>query len=386
MEFDNMGFDEDDYDYDEDKAETSFIDEQEFQRTLNTQYKALDPLIGSDRETHKTSLMKMMMKQFFEINQEPIRSDSYKLPWELKEDEFGRPVFSIRTDKDYPLSYYRGNSRDAEINFYKLDTLQGKYGVDFVRKDLGIDDYQSHATRVRAGRKELSQLIAARDKIATEEIPIQDISSPQEAQNVIDAVDEYETAVKTVVETSFIDTPTKTIIGTQTKIDMREMNGILEAMTTEKGHIALALPDLNETNKNLAKEKGKLEEAIANNYEKKIIDDIKQPISNLEIERSGILEVINVNKEKLRSQVFRIKETIDRVLNKDTTLRERIRTLFREQGITIVSVLTAFGMIIGVIVETFIPSGSATTPPPPNKPSSGVKDWVKNNYQILVNY
>ena len=68
----------------------------------------------------------------------------------------------------------------------------------------------------------------------------------------------------------------------------------------------------------------------------------------MESERSARLEVINVNRDKIRGQVNRIKDTIHKILNEDTTLGERIKTLFREQGITIVSVLTAFGMIIGV--------------------------------------
>ena len=51
-----------------------------------------------------------------------------------------------------------------------------------------------------------------------------------------------------------------------------------------------------------------------------------------------------------------------------TTLRERLRILFREQGITIVSVLTAIGMIIGVIFKAVIRSGtiSGSTPPKPS--------------------
>ena len=87
----------------------------------------------------------------------------------------------------------------------------------------------------------------------------------------------------------------------------------------------------------------------------------------------------------MRSQINRIKETINKVYKEDTTLGERIRMLFREQGITIVSVLTAFGMIIGVIVEAVIPTtgGGATTPKPPQKDESGVKDWIKKTLQKL---
>ena len=46
-------------------------------------------------------------------------------------------------------------------------------------------------------------------------------------------------------------------------------------------------------------------------------------------------------------------ETIAKVLDKDTSLGEKIRTLFRELGITIASILTAIGIAIGVLVEAF---------------------------------
>ena len=36
------------------------------------------------------------------------------------------------------------------------------------------------------------------------------------------------------------------------------------------------------------------------------------------------------------------------------TLGERISTLFKEQGITIVSILTALGMTLGVLIEALL--------------------------------
>ena len=38
------------------------------------------------------------------------------------------------------------------------------------------------------------------------------------------------------------------------------------------------------------------------------------------------------------------------------TLGEKIRTLFRGQGITIASILMAIGMAIGVLVEALLPA------------------------------
>ena len=191
-----------------------------------------------------------------------------------------------------------------------------------------------------------------------------------------------ETLVKEI-ETSFIDLE-RDETGTQTDMTKREMDGILKAMASVKEEIANELAKLNETNKHLAKENTKLEQAKADNDEFQI-ERISSRIRDLESERSARLEVINVNRDKLRSQVNRIKDTINKILKEDTTLGERIKTLFREQGITIVSVLTAFGMIIGVIVETFIPTTGGTTSPskPPPKDATGVKDWIKKQLSNL---
>ena len=50
-------------------------------------------------------------------------------------------------------------------------------------------------------------------------------------------------------------------------------------------------------------------------------------------------------------------------LDKETgTLGERIRTLFKEQGITIVSILTALGMTPEVLIEALLGGPTMSTP------------------------
>ena len=83
------------------------------------------------------------------------------------------------------------------------------------------------------------------------------------------------------------------------------------------------------------------------------------------------------------------KETIAKVLDKDTSLGEKIRTLFREQGITIASILTAIGMAIGVLVAALLPgSGGAATASgggdPPPKDEKGLKEWVRSKLKALA--
>ena len=67
-------------------------------------------------------------------------------------------------------------------------------------------------------------------------------------------------------------------------------------------------------------------------------------------------------KGRSTSQITGIKETIAKVLDKDTSSAVKIRALFREKGITIASILTAIGIAIGVLVEALLPGvGTAGT-------------------------
>ena len=80
-------------------------------------------------------------------------------------------------------------------------------------------------------------------------------------------------------------------------------------------------------------------------------------------------------------------ETIAKVLDKDTSLGEKIRTLVREQGITIASILTAIGMAIGVLVEALLPGdgGAATASGGPSpKNEKGLKGWIRNKLKALA--
>ena len=71
---------------------------------------------------------------------------------------------------------------------------------------------------------------------------------------------------------------------------------------------------------------------------------VVERLRDLTDEISSHLEVAAANlRSAMQSQINRIRETISRILNEDTTLAERVRTLFREQGTAIGSILTALG-------------------------------------------
>ena len=98
---------------------------------------------------------------------------------------------------------------------------------------------------------------------------------------------------------------------------------------------------------------------------------------------------IDILKGEPSKQINQIKESITKFLDKETgTLGERIRTLFKEQGITIVSILTAVGMATGVLIEALLGSPTVSTTAS-GSTSSGdgkggrAREWIKNKLKAL---
>ena len=89
----------------------------------------------------------------------------------------------------------------------------------------------------------------------------------------------------------------------------------------------------------IAKERRKLEEfrEYPGVYDDAMREDIMKRIDDLNDELKVRQESIDLLKGRLKSQIMSFKETIAKVLDKGTSLAEKIRTLFREQGITIAS-------------------------------------------------
>ena len=118
-------------------------------------------------------------------------------------------------------------------------------------------------------------------------------------------------------------------------------------------------------------------------------EDITKRIDALNDELATRQESIDLLKGRLKNQITSFKETIAKVLDKDTSSGKKIRTLFREQGITIASILTAIGMAIGVVVEALLLGGGAATASggggePPPKDEKGFKGWIRSKLNALA--
>ena len=162
---------------------------------------------------------------------------------------------------------------------------------------------------------------------------------------------------------------------------LQELLGLDKQPRSIRGSLQVEVAKKVELEEHIIKERRKLEEVreYPGEYDDAMKEDITKQIDSLNDELAIRQESINLLKGRLKNQITSFKETIAKVLDKDTSLGEKIRTLFREQGITIASILKAIGMAIGVLVEAFLPGGggAATSGGPPPKDEKGLKEWVK---------
>ena len=170
---------------------------------------------------------------------------------------------------------------------------------------------------------------------------------------------------------------------------LRELLGLDKQLRTIRGSLKVEVATKVELEEHIAKERQKLEEfrEYPGVYDDAMKEEITKQIDALNDELATRQESIDLLKGRLKNQITSFKETIVKVLDKDTSLGEKIRTLFREQGITIASLLTAIGMAIGVLVEALLPGGAATASgggEPPPKDEKGLKGWIRSKLKALA--
>ena len=129
---------------------------------------------------------------------------------------------------------------------------------------------------------------------------------------------------------------------------LRELLGLDTQLRSIRGSLKVEVAKKVELEEHIAKEHRKLEEfrEYPGVYDDAMKEDSMKRIGALNDELETRQESIDLLKGRLKNQITSFKETIAKVLDKDTSLGEKIRTLFREQGITIASILTAIKMAI----------------------------------------
>ena len=248
------------------------------------------------------------------------------------------------------------------------------------------EDIQPHRTRYVKKRKELRKL----DGTLNERSKAIESSSTTDAE-AIEMIEmtskEIDTTVKDVEQdTSFIKPDDRDKL-----LPLRELEGLDKQLRTIKGSLKVAIAKPVDLKARIEHEERKLNEIQDSTYSDDQRDMIEGRIKKLrDDELNERNKEIDILKGEASKQINQIKESITRFLDKETgTLGERLRTLFKEQGITIVSILTAVGMAIGVLIEALLggPSLPATITSGSTSggdgKGSGAREWIKNKLKAV---
>ena len=116
---------------------------------------------------------------------------------------------------------------------------------------------------------------------------------------------------------------------------MREFLGIDKALQSIQGELLNNTSKVTEIDKRIKRDTKNLEE-VENHptYTAEQRQLYRDRLDDLNTENQARLEILSQNRKDLKTQVARIRQTIEKVLDQNISLAERIRTLFSEQGIT----------------------------------------------------
>ena len=160
-------------------------------------------------------------------------------------------------------------------------------------------------------------------------------------------------------------------------------------MRTISGSLRSAIAKSIAKQVDIDRENRKLEE-MANDetYSDEQREEVRARLQRFQDEQKTINDQIRILKGRYSNQIYQVRESIMKFLDKETgTLGERIRTLFKEQGITIISILTALGMTLGVLIEALLRGSTTSTPTSQSTTTSdkkgGARDWIKNKLKAL---
>ena len=227
---------------------------------------------------------------------------------------------------NYEGKDYRLTKKNNPNKFPSYNTLIQNYGTQFVRDVLGIISPEIPPEQ----RKELLKI----DKtIASTK------SSPELEESIeMQTVEQVQANIKNFLETS---TQTELALGPEGSLPYRELAGLDRSLRNMRTTVLKITSDREAKKATLRQLKDELKDELNNvlNVEDdSLLREKQEEIETLEEEIEVLDSVIREYDGKFRSQFQRINQTIDKMLNQDMTLGERIQTLFREQGLTIASV------------------------------------------------
>ena len=276
------------------------------------------------------------------------------------------------------------------------------FGKRFI-KDMGFDvDKPISGTKSKIPKKRMEQIEKYVDetddntKQFARELNNLPTTSEDNQDNIMlqDIINKNEIATDNsikLIETSLTEVSVEA--STQTGgITLRELEGLDRELRTISSSLRPAIAKSMAKQVDINKENRKLEE-MANDetYSDDQREEGRARLQRFQDEQKAISNQIRILKCRYSNQIYQIRESIMYFLDKETgTLGERIRTLFKEQGITIISILAALGMTLGVLIEALLGGPSTTSTPTSQSTTTtsdkkgGAREWIKNKLKALL--
>ena len=274
------------------------------------------------------------------------------------------------------------------------------FGKKFM-KDIGLDvDKPKSGTKSKIPQKRMEQIEQYIDEMYDNTKPfarkLNELPTTSEGNQdnsmLQDIITKNEIATDNsmkLIETTL--TATGEDASTQTSgLTLRELEGLDKELRTISGSLRSAIAKSIAKQVDIDRENRKLEE-MANDetYSDEQREEVRARLQRFQDEQEAINNQIRILKGRYSNQIYQITELIMKFLDKETgTLGERIRTLSKEQSITIVSILTALGMTLGVLIEALLGGPNATSTPTSQSTTTsdkkgGARGWIKNKLKVL---
>ena len=250
-------------------------------------------------------------------------------------------------------------------------------------RNLTYEDINPYDQRSKRAREEVMKLNENLDE-RSKAIESSSTTDAEAIEMIEVTSKDIDTTVKGVEQdTSFIEPSERDKL-----LPLRELEGLDKQLRTIKGSLKVAIAKRIDLEGRIKHEERKLNEIQDPKYSDDQRDMIEGRINKLRGELTERNKEIDILKGEASKQINQIRGSITKFLDKEMgTLGERIRTLFKEQGITIVSILTAVGMAIGVLIEALLgaPNASASTPGGTSggDKKGGAREWIKNKLKAL---
>ena len=198
--------------------------------------------------------------------------------------------------------------------------------------ELGMDGFIEMGFPMERGdRKKLTSRKSAMLRRTERELPsASDVTKADEIE-LKEITDKSITSMDDLIHELSSDRGTQTGEDDPDMPTMRELQGLDKELRSIRGSLKVEAAKKVEIKQKLTQEYRKLEYVREHSeYDEGIHKDVKERIGKLTEDLKTREESIDLLKGRLKNQITSFKETIAKVLNKDATLGERIKTLFRE--------------------------------------------------------